>query len=427
MPDLTPFELRLHDRLEAELDRGPAAFDAAAIARAAMVRRSPWDQLRNRFAPGTALPMPTSRRALVVAVTALVALAIVAVAAGLLASGAPRLALVTSDWDIVVAAADGTHRRIVGQIVPSAPSEKLALAPAGEHLAFEGDDRQLTIVDRSGTVTYSRTLDSGLSTFAWSPDGSRLAILDGPLLRTGHEASGPLGGPVVHPHLDVIAPDGGTAWSAPLPEAFRYPLGQGARPAWSPDGRLIAITGFEDTGAVAAYPSTVWIIDTEAQSVRELTAGSAPNHDYIPSWTRDGRLLISRLSSGIWAIDPSTGSGTQVYAIPSPGPCDAESCAGNLITTLEPSPDGSAVAMIVPNEGLVVLDLVTGEARQPRMPDGFAADVPIRWTDGAALVMRIGDARERPFFATQVGRLDLVTGELTILASDVFLFDLRSS
>jgi dipeptidyl aminopeptidase/acylaminoacyl peptidase len=230
---------------------------------------------------------------------------------------------------------------------------------------------------------------------------------------------------VVHPHLDVIAPDGASAWSAPLPEAFRYPWGQGARPAWSPDGRLIAITGFEDVGPVSAYPSTVWIVDTVAQSVRELTAGSAPTFEYIPTWTRDGQLLVSRLTSGIWELDPSTGAATPVYSIPSPGPCDAESCAGNLITTVEPSPDGSRLAMVVLGEGVVVLDLATGEARQPRLPDGFGGDVPIRWTaDGAALVIRIGKVSGEPFFATEVGRLDLATGDLTILASDVYLFDL---
>jgi dipeptidyl aminopeptidase/acylaminoacyl peptidase len=405
MTDLTPFELRLGERLARELDRADLPFDADRIATAAMVQRRPLDRVLDRLALGP-LPMATARKAALVAVAALLAVATLVVAFGVIRRD-DQLAIVRMNGDVVMASADGSNQRVVGRVLPSPLWLQIAWAPGRQHLAVVGDDLQVSIIDRAGRVTHTFKLEDGFSRFAWSPDGERLAVFDGAWL--------PNAGPLVHPRLDVMAPDGRMDWSLQLPADFRYESRLG-HVAWSPDGKSIALTGFRFEGPRNQQPYSLWIVDVDSRAVRELSSEELEASDHYPAWLPDGRLLASRRNTGIVSVDPATGAASTIVALPAG--------QAGLISDFKPSPDGSRLAFIDPLNGLAMLDLATGSLTHTQLPVGSAS--PLGWMpDGAALTMRLGEVTGDPFFPTELAALEIETGMLTILASDVLAYNIE--
>lgn len=61
-------------------------------------------------------------------------------------------------------------------------------------------------------------------------------------------------------------------------------------PAWSPDGRRIAVV-IEDVGG-----TDVWAIDVASRSARRITSG--PERERDPRWSRGGRAITFRTETG---------------------------------------------------------------------------------------------------------------------------------
>jgi Tol biopolymer transport system component len=61
-------------------------------------------------------------------------------------------------------------------------------------------------------------------------------------------------------------------------------------PAWSPDGRTIAVV-IEDVGG-----TDVWAIDAAGRSARRITTG--PGREREPGWSADGRSVSFRTETG---------------------------------------------------------------------------------------------------------------------------------
>jgi Tol biopolymer transport system component len=174
-------------------------------------------------------------------------------------------------------------------------------------------------------------------------------------------------------------------------------------------------------------PSTLWLVDVGERSVRSLMPDDGRDRDYYPTWLPDGRLVFAQLGTGLWVLDPASGETTRLIDF-NDFPCDP-ACSNRLARLLVVSPDGKRLAFAAPGMGLRILDLGTGTTSESiRLPDGYSTDLrpSIRWTpDGTGLVMAIGEVTGEPFVATMVGRLDLATAQLTILARNVRVFDLR--
>ena len=400
MHDLTPFERRLSERLGAELSNSVRGFDATEIAALAVGRRTIGERLLNRLALGP-LPFSTAARtaALIVAV-ALLALAAVVVAA--LATREPngRLAFVRTNGDVVLTAADGSDPTVIAHVPTPALFTQLEWAPDGRHLAVLDEELRLTILEPDGTVTSQRTVQLGTSRFEWSPDGALLALYDGPWL----PLDGDCGPPLVHPHLDVITPDGALAWSAALPDDLRYMAGTGEL-AWSPNGRDLAIVGSPQDCAQSYLPLRLWLVNAEVSS-GPMDSDPAGVNGPQPIWLPDGRLAVARTTTVLSTVSPS-GVGSDIADLGRTG-CDCE-----FVRAWGLSPDGTRLAFSS-GRGLEVLDLASGAVtRVPVSLDGFGGMMPIQWTpDGTALLTDFAKEFAGP---PTVVAIDVETGETRVV------------
>ena len=173
-----------------------------------------------------------------------------------------------------------------------------AMSPQGDAIAF--------VSDRNGSFEiYVRNLSGGSGEVAltndgqqnmqpaWSPDGRFIAY-----------HSNRRGG------IWVIPSRGGTP---------RQLSTAGARPAWSPDGARIAYQSDEfgdiaPNGYSAQVGSTIWIVNPDGTSARELTKGSRPAGGHAaPAWSHSGRFIAYSVfdagdDNGIWVMSTETGS-----------------------------------------------------------------------------------------------------------------------
>jgi dipeptidyl aminopeptidase/acylaminoacyl peptidase len=117
---------------------------------------------------------------------------------------------------------------------------------------------------------------------AWSPQGDRLAVVEG----GGRETW-------VDKQIVVTQPDGGDR--VLLSDAGRADLA----PAWSPDGQRIAFTSGESSESDTAYENPpemlrtrrIWLASSDGSDKRQLTNDPA-YADGFPQWSADGAHIL---------------------------------------------------------------------------------------------------------------------------------------
>ena len=155
------------------------------------------------------------------------------------------------------------------------------------------------------------------------------------------------------------------------------------------------------------------------EATQIVTPGSPP-FDVDPVWLPNGHVAVTRLHDGIWQVDPATGAASAIYTPSCP-------CSGSTLIPFVLSPDGSRLAMVAPNVGLAIVDLATGAVTELALPDGFGGDMPIQWTpDGSSLALRYGP-NTTPFYAPDLAVLDIATGRVTVVASDILGYDIQAN
>lgn len=126
-------------------------------------------------------------------------------------------------------------------------------------------------VDGSDRTNITRTPRVSEWLLSLSPDGGRIAFIRS---RPGYPHPG---------DLYVMSTDGREqrrlASAAPGPDLY-------APPAWSPDGRRIAVTNAVGCGQVVCTHQEIWVVDVASGSRRRLT-----RHGIQPSWSPDGRHI----------------------------------------------------------------------------------------------------------------------------------------
>lgn len=92
-----------------------------------------------------------------------------------------------------------------------------------------------------------------------------------------------------------------------------------SQPAWSPDGRLIALARRVRGGTVASAGRGIWLLSPDGADARPLVS-EATVHYAAPAWSADGRtILCQRVDAAVpgarpavWLIDVASGAAREV-------------------------------------------------------------------------------------------------------------------
>ena len=188
---------------------------------------------------------------------------------------------------------DGTGaKRVTQEIATSDP----AWAPDGRLIAFtrheDGSEfAQFTqddvfVMDADGTdmrqITPERAAQSSFRP-TWSPNGERVAFLRSDVVA--------LNSPIRFGDLFVMNVDGS--------EESRLTVGKLATgPAWSPDGRSIALAvGTPGDGVPTVADTDIWVVDLAGGQPRRLTH-TPSSFESAPAWSPDG----SRIAFARWRV-----------------------------------------------------------------------------------------------------------------------------
>jgi TolB protein len=195
---------------------------------------------------------------------------------------------------------DGSGRRILASL----PAKGFALSNDGGRIAYTVGTwtrNRIVVADRDGGHATAITDSSaGYFNLAWSPEGGRIAV-------TRLDVSRDL-------QVWVMNADGSGARAL-----TRFPASDGRPqwPAWSPDGRTIAVqSGAYDRQNPANSTAHLWTIDVASGAAKRLAPHPKPYLDETPSWFPDGnRIAFQSDRTGrmeIWVMNADGGRPRQV-------------------------------------------------------------------------------------------------------------------
>jgi TolB protein len=190
---------------------------------------------------------------------------------------------------------NGTHQTEIGTL----PGRSVRVSPDGRRVLYctgSWTEVRLIVSDLDGS--HARPLTDGTSVVwapRWSPDGKRIAF-------TGRDAAQQL-------HIFIVDAESGERRQVTHLNAAQ---GRAQMPAWSADGRQLAVQVNE--GAQASATSHIWIADVASGATHRLAAHTTAYLDEIPSWFPDGkRVAFQSNRTGRMEVWVMTSDGTDAH------------------------------------------------------------------------------------------------------------------
>jgi Tol biopolymer transport system component len=288
-------------------------------------------------------------------------------------TGARSCAPYCGTTNVVVADADGAHAHALTAYNNSGLLNDPAWSPNGRRLAFLNGRGDISVIGSDGTGL--RKIANGARPVSWSPRGDRLAF--GKLLYDHTGLSRPsltvkgLQGPAHHFLLS-------SRWSL---------LDSG--PAWSRDGRSLIYSAVVDKSDLELFSVT-----PEGNGLRRLTHDRLD--DFDPAWSPEGRRIA--FARGAFELNPDSNvpyglTRSSLYVMDASGNHLRRLTKGGVDAGPSWAPDGRRIAFVrSTNYGQVVrlklLDLRTGRLRSlgPLTDVAPLADSVPAWSPDGRLI-----------------------------------------
>lgn len=258
----------------------------------------------------------------------------------------------SADSDVIAVSPRSGHARRITRGGP--PIVEAAWTADGREVVFARRSRrqiEVFVLRRGGAPQLIRrcSLECDPRSFAWSPDGRRIAFVTNIRSRFTGTAG----------EIAVMNADG-SGFRAVCSEAT---CGQGlADPRWSPDGSRLVFSNMDviDFFGLGTLPSRIWVARPDGTGTHPLTQPHCrPGHpplrgcayDSAAAWSPDGRwIAFSRLIQAFGPNHPKRPRTTVDLMHPDGSDLHALStCTGNLCNQIMApawSPDGSRLAYI---------------------------------------------------------------------------------
>ena len=189
--------------------------------------------------------------------------------------------------------AGGKHRRQIGSV----QGRSVRLSPDGKHAVVARGgwtEMQLLVTGLDGSNEH--LINDGKSIAwgpQWSPDGSEIAY------GTRDDAK--------HMNVSVMRADGSHVRQVTHLSAE---TGEAQMPAWSSDGRKLAI----QVDNPAAKTANIWIVDLQSGEAKPIANGA--HRDEVPSWFPDGkRIAFQSTRSGTMEVWVMNADGTRARQV----------------------------------------------------------------------------------------------------------------
>ena len=219
-----------------------------------------------------------------------------------------------------------------GEVAWSPDGSRLAfIAGRAHHVGAYAGDGDLFVVRADGTHLRRLTSSASISAPSWSPDASKIVAVR----NQGTE-------------LVVLRATGGGLHVISSRRGY-YQL-----PAWSPDGRWIAV---QSAPAGVLDRESLYLINPDGSHFHQIPGGSLS--EGYPSWSPDGSRLAYREGERVWIMNADGTNRTQLTHCHLP-------CVADFAPAW--SPDGRRIAFTRQEDGggatrIYVMDLRTGRVR----------------------------------------------------------------
>ncbi|MDB6010752.1 MAG: peptidase prolyl oligopeptidase active site domain protein [Gammaproteobacteria bacterium] len=338
-------------------------------------------------------------------------------------SDEPKDAIWLTNWE-------GTEHR---QLTRGESASQPKFSPDGRYLSFvsarPADSKsQIWLLDMRGAEPRQMTHVSGeVSSYAWSPDGKRIA-----LVMSGTEEGGKTPKPIVIDTFHFKQDVDGYMTAQTRKHLYLLEVGSGALtalttaseynddvPAWSPDGKLIAYVSNHRKDPEQSGVDEIYLVEARAGAVpRRLVEVFSPNHQRL-AFSPDGKLL-----SLLQGLEPRRNAYiTDRLAVVSVSDGHLRPLTDKLDRAVAApffSADGKAISVLVEDDGSnypARVDVGTGEIE--RLIPGAVTAHDQSVASGHTAVLASSDTQSAEVFALENHELRMLTSHNEALLAEI--------